>query len=94
MPHAVPEKAMSELADIRPLVGRSFVTRSGKVCRVERLGEGALRVVWQGSRSDITPADEQEFLAWAESVLGPLHATTSRGRAQEAQNFRQWRNRR
>lgn len=52
--------------DINSLVGRHFVSKSGNVARVSRLGDGAARVTW---RIKATAADIEEFEAWALAII-------------------------
>lgn len=60
---------MSDIANINAVVGRSFVSSSGNVATVSRLGEGGIRAGW---RKNPTGMDIQEFTAWMEAILGPL----------------------
>lgn len=81
---------MSDKANIDPLVGRHFVSKSGKVCRIERLAEGAIRVVWKGRPEDHSREDELEFMQWVESILGRIQPTMHRGRQGEQEWLRRW----
>lgn len=78
-------------ADINPLVGRRFVSASGNTCRVERIGEGAMRLVWSRKRAETTEQDLAEAHAWVRSVLGSVDLTVSRGRENEAESYQKWR---
>ena len=74
-------------ADISALVGRSFVSSRGNVCRVIRLAEGALRVQWKAKPVD---SEMDEFKAFAEGVLGPLNVTTHIGLSTERDALSAW----
>jgi len=58
---------MSDKANIDPLAGRTFALNSGNFCRVYRIAERAIRVVWEQRPSAV---EEQEFLAWVGEIRG------------------------
>ncbi len=86
------------IGDISPLVGRRFVAASGNVCRIQRLEQGAIRIVWHDPSSE---RDRAEFEKFAEGVLGPIEVERHAGGAvsdperlrQEAEDLRNWRKR-
>jgi hypothetical protein len=73
---------------IDALRGRRFVTRSGNVAWVSRIGDGALRATY---RDEPTPEDMDEFEAFVQSIAGAVSITRSVGRAAEAANYEIWR---
>ena len=56
-----------ELADVSPIVGRSFVTKSNNVCTFQRIGTSGVFVRWTNKPSD---KDMEEADAFVSSVLG------------------------
>lgn len=82
---------MSDLANLDPLVGRHYVTRSGNVATISRIGKAAIRINW--SRWPYSPEDMEEFGEWASSVVGVnLKATVVKATTdeQESEALRQW----
>ena len=58
---------MGKPANISSLVGRRYVTKSGKRCILRKLGDGALRIQWL-VKGD-SKADNDEVDAWIISIL-------------------------
>jgi hypothetical protein len=82
-------------ADIDCLKGRTYVTASGNVCRVLKIGEGAVRASYRWRPS---AADMEELEAFVDSVLRSEHPgepviTRSVGLEAEAANYAIWKKR-
>lgn len=75
------------IADISPLIGRNFVSNAGNVGRVQRIGDGAVRVNWAERPSE---EDIAEFSVWAEGVLGKIAVTLNVGLKTEASALVEW----
>jgi hypothetical protein len=77
-----------DFASIDHLVGRHFVSTSDNVARIERIGPGALRVVW---RTEATEAERNEFEAWFNALMDdPVHITRNIGKETEAEAYARW----
>jgi hypothetical protein len=82
-------------ADIDCLKGRTYVTASGNVVRLLKIGEGAVRASYRWRPS---AADMEELEAFVESALRSEHPgepviTRSVGLAGEAENLAIWKKR-
>lgn len=74
--------------NIDPLVGRHFISQSGNLCEVKRLGTGAMRAEWEVHPSE---HDQNEFAAWAQSIVGAFEETRSVGLERETEALNRWR---
>ena len=79
-------------ADVSILIGRHFIARSGNVCKLSALGEGALHAGW---RLEPTQADTQELDAWVVKLLtstlgGEIEATICTDESQEKAMYEKW----
>jgi len=74
-------------ADVTPLIGRHFVAGTDNVARIQKLGEGGMRIVWKRKPSK---EEVEEFTAFVESVIGPVNATICENRENEERLFRRW----
>lgn len=79
-------------ADTSCLVGRHYAAKSGNVCTLRALGEGAVRAGWKLNPSQ---TDTQELDAWVVSLLSSVHgaevvATVCTDESKEAEMYEEW----
>lgn len=75
------------IANIDSLIGRSFISKSNNTCKIQKIGEGAIRAFW---KTKPTLQDKNEFNNWAESILGNINLTESIGKKNETKNYLKW----
>lgn len=78
---------MDDRLDINPVVGKSFVSSSFNVGKIQKLEDGALRVMWNTKPTD---KDVAEFSDWMVSIFGDIDMTLCRNPKEEQEKLKAW----